>query len=248
MKSLIAIVVFALISKTLALSAPELKDDGQVRVDDFNDEIMYRFQRFQNFYTTMNFQMREYRLDHVKLITNIFNQMMELFGEKLDFVRRASVELDEALEMKENELGGVTECLQGVINRRDRLSEDITRDVHACSLRANNTMQAQLRDVFYPTFADIQSEVLFINLIVMDALSRGNVMDDEDEIVDYLSDLYHVYTTQWPTAVTQLLKWEQTRFTVEGEFYIEEMDMCLRNPVLEYMRQAASLEYEAHMC
>lgn len=209
---------------------------------------MYKFQRFQGFYDNMNFQMRQYRLSHVNLVTSVYNLMMEKFGEHLDFVRRASIELDEALEMKENELGGITECLQGVVNRRDRLSESITRDVRTCSLRANNTMQAQLREVFYPTFADIQSSVLFINLIVMDALSRGNVMDDEDEIIDYLAGQYQVYTTQWPVAMTQLLRWEQTRFTVEGEFLVEEMDMCLRNPVLEYMRQAASLEYEAHMC
>jgi len=209
---------------------------------------MYKFSRFQRFYDQMNFQMREYRLNYVKLVTSIFNQMMEVFGEHLDFVRRASVELDEALEMRENELGGVTECLQGVIDRRDRLSEQITRDVRTCSLRANNTMRAQLRDVFYPTFANIQSDVLFINLIVMDALARGNVMDEEDEIIDYLSDQYDVFTGQWPGAMTQLLKWEERRFRVEGEFLVEEMDMCLRNPVLEYMRQAASLEYEAHMC
>ena len=209
---------------------------------------MYKVQRFQGFYDDMNFQMRTYRLRHVTLVETIFNQLMGLFGEHLDFVRRASVELDEALELRENELGSITECLQGVINRRDRLSDDITRDVRVCSLRANNTMQVQLREVFYPTFADIQSEVLFINLIVMDALSRGNVMDDEDEIIDYLSGQYEVYRNQWPRAVTQLLIWEQARFTVEGEFLIEEMDMCLRNPVLEYMRQAASLEYEAHMC
>ncbi|KAL7021361.1 hypothetical protein ACKWTF_011850 [Chironomus riparius] len=248
MKSLIAIVVLALISQTFASSVPEIKEDGNIRVDDFYDEIMYKFQRFNGFYAEMNYQMRRYRLSHVTLVETIYIQMMELFGQHLDFIRRASVELDEALEIRENELGGITECLQGVVNRRDRLSEDITRDVRVCSLRANNTMQAQMREVFYPTFADIQSEVLFINLIVMDALSRGNVMDDEDEIIEYLNGQYQVYTTQWPGAVTQLLKWEQTRFTVEGEFLVEEMDMCLRNPVLEYMRQAASLEYEAHMC
>jgi hypothetical protein len=209
---------------------------------------MYKFSSFQRFYDRMNGDMRQYRLDHVNLVTSVFNQMMETFGDHLDFVRRASVELDEALELRENELGGVTECLQGVINRRDRLSEDITSTVHACSLRANRTMQAQLRDVFYPTFADIQSDVLFINLIVMDSLSRGNVMDEEDEIIDYLAGMYEVYTNQWPSAMKHLVKWEGARFRVEGDFYVEEMDMCLRNPVLEYMRQAASLEYEAHMC
>ena len=196
----------------------------------------------------MNFQMREYRLRYVDAVTEIYNEMMELFGGHLDFVRRASVELDEALQLRETELGGVTECLQGVINRRDQLSEDITRDVRVCSLRANNTMQAQLRNVFYPTFADIQSQVLFINLIVMDALSRGNVMDDKDEIIDYLAGQYDIFRNQWPAAVTQLLRWEKTRFQVEGQFLMEEMDMCLRNPVLEYMRQAASLEYQAHTC
>jgi hypothetical protein len=109
-------------------------------------------------------------------------------------------------------------------------------------------MQAQLRDVFYPTLSDIQSEVLYLNLIVMNALSRGNVMDEEDDIIDYLSGQYDVYRNHWAGTVITLLGWERARFRVEGEFYVEEMDLCLRNPVLEYMRQAASLEYEAHMC
>lgn len=216
--------------------------------EEFEEEILYRFQRFQAFYDNMNFQMRTYRLSHVNLVTSIFDRIIEVFGAELDIIRRASVELDEVIEQRISDLGGINDCMRNVMNQRDEISVTVTREVQECSTRANRTMQAQLRDVFYPTFADLQAQTMNVNLMVMDALSRGNVMDDEDEIIQYLESQYHFFTNQWPQAATQLLRWEQSRFRVESEFEIDETRECLMAPTTVYMRRAASLEYESAMC
>lgn len=88
---------------------------------------------------------------------------------------------------------------------------------NACAVRANNTMATALTDVFYPTFQDIQNSVSPVPLLTINALSRGNVFDDNQEILDYLQSQYDVMVMQWLGAVSQLFRWDTTRFSVEGE-------------------------------
>ncbi|KAG5673441.1 hypothetical protein PVAND_003487 [Polypedilum vanderplanki] len=229
-------------------SISTLDSPSNTRVEFFRDEIFYRFGRLQAFYDNLNAEMRRLRLAHVDLVSSTFNEMVRVFGEELDFVRFSAALLDESIETRTAELGASNQCLQGINTERNIRSEEISAAVHACARRANQTMQHQLRDVFYPAFADAQEQASTVPLMVMDALSRGNVLGDEQEIIDYLYSQYNFVTQQWPTGVLQIMTWETNRFRVEGDFYVEEMVDCLVPPVFAYMNHAARLVYETEMC
>lgn len=182
------------------------------------------------------------------LTTSIYNRMIQMYGSELDLIRRASVELDEAIEQRIADLGGPNDCIRDAITERNRISETVTRELRVCSIRANQTMESQIQNVFYPIFADIQGQAFDVEVIVMDALSRGNVMVEEQEILDYLLSQYEFYTNLWPKTINQLLQWDQTRFRVEGEFLIEQTVLCVSPPTTRYITSAAILEYRVEMC
>lgn len=69
--------------------------------------------------------------------------------------------------------------------------------INGCAVRANRTMTYSLTDGFYPTFQEIQFSASTVPLATINALSRGNVFDDNQEIIDYLASQYDVKVMQW---------------------------------------------------
>ena len=103
-------------------------------------------------------------------------------------------------------------CLTDVIRRLNANSEMIGNAFNACAQRANFTMSTGLAELFYPTFRDIQDSSSTVPLLTLNALSRGNVFDDSQEILDYLQSQYDVIVMQWLSATSQLFRWETNRF------------------------------------
>lgn len=116
---------------------------------------------------------------------------------------------------------------------------------NACSQRANNTMVNSLQEGFYPTFQEIQSQASIVPLATLNALSRGNVFDDNQEILDYLISQYDVKVMQWLGGVSQLFRWATNRLRIEGSFYTEEMIDCTANIVESYSNTNTVLMFEA---
>jgi hypothetical protein len=120
------------------------------------------------------------------------------------------------------------------------------RQFNACADRANATLTYSLNGGFYPTFQDIQNSVSGVPLLTMNALSRGNVFDDTQDILDYLQTQYDMMVFQWLGAVSLLFNWDSTRFAVEGNFYIDEMLKCTVDPIYHYSNTNAALTFEAY--
>lgn len=124
-------------------------------------------------------------------------------------------------------------------------SQTMGREMNRCAGRANRTMTYAIDEIYYPTFRDIQDSVSPVPLLVLNALSRGNVFDDTDDIINYLQSQYDVIVMQWLGAVSQLFRWETTRFNVEGNFYVEEMIDCAQDAIYYYSNANTVLMFEA---
>lgn len=116
---------------------------------------------------------------------------------------------------------------------------------NACAVRANATLANGLTEAFYPTFREIQEAASTTPLAVINALGRGNVFDDNFEIINYLQSQYDVKVMQWLGAVSQLFRWDTERFEIEGLFYIEEMLDCTVDPLYYYSNANTVLMFEA---
>lgn len=117
---------------------------------------------------------------------------------------------------------------------------------NACAQRANRTMVYSLNGGFYPTFQEIQSQASTVPLATLNALSRGNVFEDNQDILAYLISQYDVKVMQWLGGVSQLFRWDTNRLRVEGTFYTEEMIDCTIAPKESYSNTNAVLMFEAH--
>lgn len=118
--------------------------------------------------------------------------------------------------------------------------------INGCAARANRSMTYGLTDIFYPTYQSVQSSVSTVPLLTLDALARGNVFDDNQEILDYLESQYNVVVQQWLGATSQLFRWDTNRFRVEGNFYIEEMTTCGSEEIYQYSNLNSVLLFEAY--
>lgn len=251
MKLFIA-VAFALLVQAIALPAtvedpskPEFMPKNDI-VNAFRDAINDQFTRFQIFYDLINDQMTQYRIRHVASATEVTANLMRVFAEDLDYIRQSIGYVNTVVEDVRNELGGTPNaCLQDVIDRLAQNSAALGTAVNACSRRANNTVSRGLDEVFYPTFVEIQTSTSTIPLLTIGALSRGNVFDDNQAIIDYLQAQYEVLRLQWQSAVSQLFRWETTRWEVEGNFYTEEIIDCFADPVYNYSNTNTLLMFTA---
>ena len=79
---------------------------GSETVDAFRAAIDYRFTRLQALYDATNNVMRMYRLEHVELVTEIFNNMMRIFGEDIEYVRVSKRYVDGIVAQVLASLGG----------------------------------------------------------------------------------------------------------------------------------------------
>lgn len=183
----------------------------------------------------MNNAMSIYRIAHVHLVTEIFNDLMQVFGEDIEYVRVSRNYVNQVIADVLTELGGTpNSCLNSVMSRLISNSATFGLAFNGCSQRANRTMTYSLNDGFYPTFQEIQLQASTVPLATLNALSRGNVFDDNQEILDYLTSQYDVKVMQWLGAVSQLFRWDTTKFRVEGSFYVEEMLECTADPLYYY--------------
>lgn len=218
------------------------------QVDAFREEIDRWFVKYQTFYDRSNAAMREYRLAHVDLVTRIYQEMMTVFGTDIEAVRQAAYELNDLIEDRRNQIGEVNDCLREIIDARTENSARVGSTIQQCAIFANRTLSGMLTNTFYPTFAEIQTSISTVPISVIDVLSRGNVLEDEDAILEYLRARYEVIELQWLGAVSQLLRWETNRFDVDGEFLVDEMLECMASAVIEYLLVNSRLEGEVHNC
>lgn len=217
-------------------------------VERFRADIETWFVRYQNFYDRTNASMRNYRMAHVALIAQIYERLMTVFGDDLEAVRISSLELVELIESRRGTLGENNECLNGVAAELETNSVQVSSTISMCAIYANQTLSRLLVTNFYPAFANIQQSVSTVPNAVIDALSRGNVFQEEEEIIEFLRAGYEVIDMQWMTAVSQLMRWETNRFEVDGLFLIDEMTICMANQVLDYILTNVRLEGEALAC
>jgi hypothetical protein len=217
-------------------------------VEAFREEINYWFYKFNELYGITVSYMRFYRLDHVELISEIYNGLMTVKGDRIEEVRQAAYELDDLIDAKREELGRINECLQGVINTRNSNSASVGTSIQRCALTANQTLSQNLEEIFYPTFSRIQEEAAIIPISVIDVLSRGNVLEDEQEVLVFLEERYNALTFQWLSSVSALLTWESNRFRNEGLFLRSDMEICMGDATWEYLLVNSRLEGEVQEC
>lgn len=217
-------------------------------VDAFRDEINRQFVRYQNFYTLTNAAMSNYRLLHVALVSQVYNALMTIFGDRIEEVRVAAYELNDLIDAKYEQLGQVNTCLSGVMDARNQNSAAVGEKIQACALYANTTLSGLLLNTFYPTFATVQDETSSIPISVIDVLSRGNVLEDEQAIIVYLNERYAVFELQWLGMVSQLLRWETNRFENEGLFLNDQSAICLGDATWEYLLTNSRLEGDVAAC
>jgi hypothetical protein len=217
-------------------------------VEKFREDIELWFVRFQLFYDAKNAQTRNYRLAHVDLITDIYNNLMEIFGDDIEGIRQLAYELNDLVDAQVESVGSVNECIQEVMDGREANSARVGATIQQCANMANQTLSSRLSSTFYPAHASIQRQISTIPLAVIDVLSRGNVLQDEGEMIQFLSDLYEVKDMQWEGAVSQLLRWESNRWTVDGEFMVDEMRVCVAAALTDFIVATAPLEIQIRTC
>jgi hypothetical protein len=226
---------------------PEHMPKNEV-VDAFREEINRWFARYQTFYDVTNAAMRQYRLQHVTLVSTIYEGLMTAFGDRIEEVRQVTSELNDLIDDRRQQIGSINPCLQGIIDSQAANSAAVGRGIQQCALTANTTLAGLLRDVFYPTFAEIQTQTSTIPISVIDILSRGNVLEDEQLILRYLEDRYQVMELQWLGAVSQLLRWETSRFNIEGLFLGDDTAICMSDATWNFLLTNSRLEGEVQDC
>lgn len=217
-------------------------------VEQFRTDLFYWFHRFQSFYDRCNAATRDYRVSHVRLITAVYNELITILGDDIQSIRESGWAIIELLRERQEVLGEDNACLIAAGARFATNSDFIGPHAQSCSTYANNTMEALLTNTFYPAFADIKNILAVVPLIVTDALSRGNVLQDEAEIIELLRARYQIVDFQWMRAVSQLLRWESNRFDVDGRFLVDEMRICLAHPTIVYILENAEIEQDIIAC
>jgi len=230
-------------------SKPEhLPQARNEQVEAFRAEIEEWFVRYQTFYDRTNAEMRNYRLAHVDLVSSIYVSLMNVFGVDIEGVRVASNDIQALLEERREQIGGTNACIEGIDGRRGAASFAVNALINRCAAAANATLSTLLTNNFYPTFAEIQTQVSRVPIIVIDTLSRGNVLADETEIIEYLRLRFEVLELQWLNQVSQFLRWETNRFQVDGEFVTDETAECMAEGVITFMLTIITLEAELQDC
>lgn len=216
-------------------------------INAFREEVDHFFVRYQGLYDRSNYELRRYRLNHVQLVGEIFNELMIALGSQIEDIRQVTSELDALIDDRRTEVGN-NACVQGVVSQRNANSDEVGISIQNCVIYANTTLHELLTTSFYPTFIVIQDQTSQIPISVIDILSRGNVLEDEQEILQYMDDRYRAIEMQWFTAVSQLFRWETSRFNVEGRFLADQTAVCMLNAALPFMLTNSRLGGEVRQC
>ena len=217
-------------------------------VNAFREEIDRFFVRYQSRYADANERLKRYRIRHVELVSEIYNGLMVVMGDRIEEVRQAAYELTDLIDAKREDLGRINECLQGIINTRNANSASVGFNIQRCAMSANTTLSDNLNNIFYPTFASIQSEASIIPISVIDVLARGNVLEDEQAILVFLEERYQALELQWFASVSTLLTWETNRFRNEGQFLRTDMLICMGDATAQFLLVNSRLEGEVQDC
>lgn len=213
---------------------PKSEDDLDA-IAQFRSDILTHFRRFQTFYDLYNERMTSYRISHAELVGVHGLDFMQVFSTDLELVRQSKDYIDLEIANAMTRLGGnPNPCLQGVMNDLAANSGRFGEQFGACTRRANVTIGNGLAEIFYPTFDTIQVQASIVPLLTLGALSRGNPLANTAEIVEYLDAQYQALDIQWKFAASQLFRWETARFDIEALFYLEEMNLCLLDPLENY--------------
>jgi len=264
MKFVIGIILSAFVLQTLALptfedpNAPEhmpLNEDSGLEhmptnevVNQFRYDIFYWFQRFALFYERANVATSRYRFAHVELVTRVYNQLLTVMGDDIHSIRASSADVRGLLEERRVELGESNECVEAVATDFNANSETSGRAIQACSVYANTTLTRLLEDTFYPAFVDIKNLLATVPVAVVDVLSRGNVLQDEAAMIEYLRGQYQIVEFQWLSAVSQLLRWETNRYETDALFLVDETTMCMAFASLSAVMVNSQLEVRLRAC
>lgn len=228
-------------------SLPEHKPRSEV-VDQFRADIDYWFVRFQNFYDRNNAALRDYRIGHVRLITSVYNRINRLFGDDIQALGELGAELEALIDSRAEEIGGMNDCLNEIRATHAESVDRMSASLRQCAASANATMENNLREVFYLEFAAIQDVVSTVPNSVIDVLSRGNVLEDERMIIEFLRARYEAFDLQWIGGVSRLLGWEASRFENEGLFAVDDAMFCLADLLVAHIIAVAPLQTRARNC
>ncbi|CRK95140.1 CLUMA_CG008618, isoform A [Clunio marinus] len=253
MKLLTSIILSVLMLQALAKPTFDEQNESEVRpvnevVDAFRAQIDVQFVRYTNFYDRANAAMRDYRMAHVALITDIYNRIMAVFGETIEALNASETEMEGLIQKKIEMRGDTTPCIQNVINHRESVLKFTSENIQQCAIFANQTLATMLTDVFYPIFTEIQTVLSTVPLSVVEVLSLGNVLQDEEAIVQYLVDRYDVIQLQWLAQVSQLLRWDTNRFENDGLFLVDDTRVCLTEDFMPYIVENSRLEKIIQEC
>jgi hypothetical protein len=206
-------------------------------VAEFRAAIDYRFTRFQAFYDATGNAMRMYRLAHVDNIHVNYRGIMTEFGAAIEAIRSR---------------GGAApydgKCKAEFDEKQKIAQQNSNLAINACAARANATLHNALATYFYPTFDEVQDRTSKIPLHTLNALSRGNVITDNSQIISYLASQYDSYVMQWLGSVSQLFRWEKNKVDVTGQFYVEEMNLCLNHVLEVFSKEQATIAKESLEC
>lgn len=217
-------------------------------VEEFRRNIERYFVQYQNFYDRVNSYMNNYRMAHVDLVTMVYNELMMIFGEDIGALRHTANNFRDIVASRVAVLGADNACITGIEAEQATISRRTGATFQACATYANVTLSSRLLNMFYPAFMGIQLSVSTVPVAVVDALGRGNVLQDEAEIVSFLSNNYQAKQMQWASAVSQLLRWETNRFETDGLFLVDEMRICLADSVLNYVIEVTQMEQRLTQC
>lgn len=198
-------------------------------------------------YEQTTLAMNQYRLLHVVLVSEIYDAMMVALGDRIEEVRVAAYELDGLIEARRAQVGN-TACVQGVVAAHAANSASVGRMIQDCAIYGNTTLSSYLVEIFYPTFAIVQDQTSVIPISVIDILSRGNVIEDESEILQYFADRFQAFEMQWLAATSQLLRWETSRFQTQGLFLADQTSICMGDGTWQFLLTNSRLEGEIQEC
>lgn len=228
-------------------SLPEHKPHNEV-VEQFRADINYWFIRFQNFYDRNNAALRTYRLAHVELITSVYNRLNQILGDDIQSIGELGAEIEGLIDSRAEELGGVNDCLTEIRTTHAENVNRMSASLRQCAANANATMENNLRTIFYDEFAGIQDAVSTVPNAVIDVLSRGNVLEDEQAIIEYLRARYEAFDLGWIGGVSSLLGWESSRFQNEALFAVDDAMFCLADLLMQHIIATAPLYTRARNC
>lgn len=220
----------------------------QDEAPDFLNEMTQLFSRFISMHDRTLSQLRTIRRNHQELITSYQSTLMELIGGDVSIVQSFADEFrfDMGNAIMAGE--GPTPCLNDIQSRFERKVRDVNEAIRGCATYANDSMSNHIDTIFYPVFNTVQQEHSLYPFYALVALSRANIMTDQDQILSYMRTLFELKERAWLENVVVLFEWEDRHFQVLSDFMVEEVNMCSQTESVIFMADVMSLIHEISAC